>query len=67
MAQQVRHLGLSLQQLWVTAVAWVQSLAWELSHAKGTAKKKPWKTLSISVYLYLALGEQNVIFVQVFM
>ena len=25
---------------WVTAIVWVQSLAWELPHAIGMAKKK---------------------------
>ena len=25
---------------WVTAMVWVQSLAWELPHALGTTKKK---------------------------
>ena len=38
MAQQVRDLALSLQ--WqVAAIAWVRSLAQELPHAVGVAKK----------------------------
>ena len=38
MVQQVKDPVLSL--VLVTAVAWVQSLAWELPHATGAAKKK---------------------------
>ena len=41
--------------VWVTAVAWVRSLAWEISHAAGTTpnkqtnRKKPKnKTLAVS-------------------
>ena len=39
MAQQVKDLALSLQTQ-VAAVAWVQSLAWELLHATGVAAPK---------------------------
>lgn len=54
MAQQAKDLAMSLAMVRVAAVAWVQSLAWELLHAKGTAKQKqtnkkktPRKTLPI--------------------
>lgn len=40
MAQQAKDLAMSLAMVRVAAVAWVQSLAWELLHAKGTAKQK---------------------------
>ena len=38
--QQVKNLVLSLQWLGVTAVAEVQSLAWEFPQALGGAKRK---------------------------
>ena len=38
MAQRVKYLVLSLQQL-VTAMVQVQSLAWELLHAAGMSPK----------------------------
>ena len=38
MAQEVKNLALSLQQLGVVAMAQVQSLAWELPRAAGMAK-----------------------------
>ena len=38
-AQQVKNLE-SLLWPWVTAVAWVWSLTWELLHARGAGKKK---------------------------
>lgn len=37
MVQRVKYLALSLQWAWVAAVAWFQSLAWELPHATDTA------------------------------
>ena len=37
--QWVKDLALSLLWLWLSAVAWVRSLAQELPHAVGTAKK----------------------------
>ena len=40
MTQQVKDLASSLQWLGSVAVAWVQSLAQELLHAMGVAKKK---------------------------
>ena len=41
MAQWVNDLTLSLTQArWVTDVEQIQSLAWELPHAMGMAKKK---------------------------
>lgn len=43
MAQQAKDLAMSLAMVRVAAVAWVQSLAWELLHAKGTAKQKQTK------------------------
>ena len=38
MVQRVKDLALSVAR--VTAVAWVQPLAWELLHATGAAKKR---------------------------
>ena len=42
MAQRIKDLTLSVVTAvaWVTAVVWVQSLALELLHASGAAKKK---------------------------
>ena len=39
MVQWVKDLALSTAVAQVTAVMWVQSLAWELQHASGIAKK----------------------------
>ena len=40
MAQWFGDLALSLLVALITAVAWVQSLAWKLLHAVGTAPKE---------------------------
>ena len=40
MAQSIKDLALSLLWLLLIAMAWVQSLAQELTHAMGMAKKK---------------------------
>ena len=40
MVQQVKDPGIVTAAAQVTAVAWVRSLARELPHAMGTAKKK---------------------------
>ena len=39
-AHQVKYLGWVTAAARVSAVAWVQSLAWGLLHAMGAAKKK---------------------------
>ena len=36
----VKDSALSLLWMVVTAMAWIQSLAWELPYAEGKAKKK---------------------------
>ena len=58
MVELVKDTALSLKQLaWVTAVAWIQSLAWDFCSAAGKKKKKnkhkgvgqaksSWKTLN---------------------
>jgi len=47
---------------WVTAVAQVQSLAWELLHAVGAAKKKIFFLLKETVH-YLNLRRTDLLFV----
>ena len=56
MSQQVKDLMLSLHQIRVAAMVWVQSLAWELPHATGMTEKKK---KSIYLLQILVIGKYD--------
>ena len=51
MAQQVKYSSIVIATAWVTAVAQVRSLAWELPHAEGMAKNPPKPITLVSTIL----------------